>query len=74
MTAKRAHRIGWMLIATVTALSFVLDHFRMLTSHFNWFMVILLIVATALVGALARLRRLTKTQAGADRQRASSKN
>jgi hypothetical protein len=74
MTAKRAHRIGWVLIATVTALSFILDHFRMLTSHFNWFMAILLIVATVLVSALARLRRLTETQAGVDKQHAATKN
>ena len=33
MNAKRAHLIGWTLIGAVTALSFVMDHFRMLVKR-----------------------------------------
>ena len=57
MTRRRAYLVGWMLVAAVTALSFVVDHFRMLTSHFNWFMAILMVVSVGLVGAIARLAR-----------------
>jgi cytochrome c oxidase subunit IV len=58
MTRRRAHLVGWMLVTAVTALSFVVDHFRMLTSHFNWFMAILMMVTVVLVGAIARLARM----------------
>ena len=74
MTAKRAHLVGWTLIATVTVLSFVMDHFRMLIWHFNWFMAILLIVATVLVGAIVRLDWLAGDQGVVDTKDTSSTN
>ena len=74
MTAKRAHLIGWTLIGAVTALSFVMDHFRMLIWHFNWFMTILFVVATILVGAIAHLGRLAGGQGVVDTKDTPSKN
>ena len=74
MTAKRAHLVGWILIATVTLLSFVLDYFRMLIWHFNWFMTILFVVATILVGAIAHLGRLAGGQGVVDTKDTPSKN
>lgn len=57
MTRRSAHLIGWTLIAAVTGLLFVLDHFRMLLSYFNWFMAILLTLSVLLVGAALFLAR-----------------
>jgi hypothetical protein len=74
MTAKRAHLVGWTLIATVTVLSFVMDHFRMLIWHFNWFMAILLIVSTVLVGAIVRFDWLAGDQGVVDTKDSSSTN
>ena len=74
MIAKRAHLIGWTLIGAVTALSFVLDYFRMLNWHFNWFMAILFIAAIVLVGAIVRLGRLAGDQGVVDTKNTLSKN
>ena len=74
MIAKRAQLIGWTLIGVVTALSFILDHFRILIWHFNWFMAILLIVATVLVGAIMRLDWLAGDQGVVDTKDSSSTN
>ena len=68
MTAKRAHLVGWTLIATVTLLSFVLDYFRMLIWHFNWFMAILFIAAIVLVVAIVRLGRLAEDQGAVNKK------
>lgn len=57
MTRRSAHLVGWTLIAAVTGLLFVLDHFRMLHSYFNWFMAIVLTVSVLLVGATVFLAR-----------------
>ena len=74
MIAKRAHLIGWMLICAVTLLSFVMDHFRMLIWHFNWFMVILFITTTVLVGVIVYLGRLAGSQGVGDTKNTPSKN
>ncbi|MBT3331608.1 MAG: hypothetical protein HN394_08875 [Rhodospirillaceae bacterium] len=74
MIAKRAHLIGWMLIGAVTSMLFVLDHFRMLIWHFNWFMAILFITATVLVGAIVRLGQLAGDQREVDTKNTPSKN
>ncbi len=57
MTPRGAHLVGWTLIAAVTGLLFVLDHFRILHSHFNWFMAIVLTLSVLLVGAALFLAR-----------------
>jgi len=65
MTRRNAHRIGWTLIGAVTGLLFVLDHFRMLHSYFNWFMAIVLTLSVLLVGAALFLAR-RDTDAGGE--------
>ena len=74
MTAKRAHLVGWTLIATVTLLSFVLDYFRMLIWHFNWFMAILFIAAIVLVVAIVRLGRLAEDRGAVNKKDSPSTN
>lgn len=55
MTSNRARILGWALIAGVVALTFVLDHFRILHAQFNWFMMILLAISIGLIACVARL-------------------
>lgn len=74
MTAKRAHLVGWTLIATVTLLSFVLDYFRMLIWHFNWFMAVLFIAAIILVVAIVRLGSLAEDQGAVNKKDSPSTN
>ena len=57
MTKLHLYLVGWTLIGAVTALMFILDHFKMLNWHFNLFMVILLFVSTVLVAIIAHLGR-----------------
>lgn len=73
MTRRRVQVAGWGLIAAVTAFSFVLDHYRMLLWHFNWFMAILMVLSIGLVGAIVRLawiasepKASTRRQSGQD--------
>ena len=74
MTAKRAHLVGWILIATVTLLSFVFDYFRMLILHFKWLMAILFIAAIVLVVAIVRLGRLAEDQGVVNKKDSPSTN
>ena len=53
----RSKVISWALIALLALLSVVLDHFRLLTSHFNWFLATQLVFVAAVVVAVSRLSR-----------------
>jgi len=55
---RRNTALAWALIASLVLLSVLLDHFRMLTSYFNWFMVIqLTAVATVIAGVIFLVRQ-----------------
>ncbi len=53
----RTSLAGWGLIASLAVLSLILDHFRMLTSHFNWFMAVQVTAVVAVVAVVIRLAR-----------------
>ncbi len=74
MTRRSAHLIGWTLIAAVTGLPFVLDHFRMLLWYFNWFMAILLTLSVLLVGAALFLARRGADAGGTGAEHPPSKD
>ena len=59
MTRRHANYLGWASIAGVTVLCFVMDYFRMLYSHFNWYMGVLLVVSVGLVAVIWWVERLT---------------
>ena len=50
MTRRQAHSVGWITIAGITALLFLVDHFRMVNFQFNIFIAILLMASAVVVG------------------------
>ena len=65
MTRRQAHSVGWITIAVITALLFLVDHFRMVNFQFNIFIAILLMASAVVVGIVVFVTR----RVGIDSQR-----
>ena len=52
MSRHSATIVGWVLIAGVAAICFLLDHLRAQYLYFNWFVIFTLVASAVLVGSL----------------------